>query len=187
MKATIASSAIALSIIVSDRALADPFLILNEPREIGNAKYSCRWAQDKIKSDQHLIKTFKCAESELCQRAIDIDAVCKVTGPVADVRSFHSKLLANFASTAKCTIAIMRVSDEDTDSSHAKNLETYDLGGWELNLAFTPGWFKQHWALWRRKSGKIVPTGVLEGKGDPGEIARDVCTIMTRSEAKILD
>lgn len=72
--------------------------MLNEPRDVTAAEYACSWAEDEIKADQDLIKAFKCGESELCQRAIDINAVCKVRGPAADVRSFHRSSLQKSAS-----------------------------------------------------------------------------------------
>ena len=96
MKYVIAAAGI--SIAFTAGAWAEPVLMLNEPRDIGAAEYSCDWAEGEIKSSQYLIKAFKCGESELCQRAIDINAACKVGGPIREVRAFHSKLLAQFAS-----------------------------------------------------------------------------------------
>jgi hypothetical protein len=59
---------------------------------------------------------------------------------------------------------------------------------WELNLGFRPGASRQEWALWPYHDGTISkPKELLEGEGDPAQIARDVCTIMTRSGAKILN
>jgi hypothetical protein len=68
-----------------------------------------------------------------------------------------------------------------------QNAEAFRRADWELNLGFRPGATKQEWALWPHKDGQIVTSGVPEGEGDPAEIARDVCTIMTRSGAKILN
>jgi hypothetical protein len=81
-----AGIAIAFCVIVPDRASAEPVLMLNEPRDVSMAGYSCVWAENEIKNDQYLIKSFQCSLSELCQRAIDINAACKVSGPVAEVR-----------------------------------------------------------------------------------------------------
>src|SRR5690348_6724926 len=83
--------------VMASSAWSEPVLMMNEPRDVSMAKYSCTWAENEIKSDQYLIKAFKCGESELCQRAVEINASCKVTGPAAEVRAFHSKLLAQFA------------------------------------------------------------------------------------------
>jgi hypothetical protein len=177
---------IAFSIVGSAAALSEPVLMLNEPRDVEMAKYSCRWAEEEIKSSDYLIKAFKCSESELCQRAIDINAACKVTGPVNEVRGFHSKLLAQFASNPQCAITIMRLSDDKSDKAINNNLEAYKRANWELNLSFTPGATKQGWALWSWQSGHIVGDA-LEGEGDLGQIARDVCTIVTRSGAKIIN
>src|SRR2546430_7956250 len=110
MKYVIAAAGI--SIAFTTGAWAQPVLMLNEPRDIGAAEYSCDWAEGEIKSSQYLIKAFKCGESELCQRAIDINAACKVGGPIREVRAFHSKLLAQFASNPQCAITIMRLSDD---------------------------------------------------------------------------
>jgi hypothetical protein len=178
--------AIAFSVVASDGALAEPVLMLNQPRDIGTAKYSCERAEGEIKSSQHLIKAFKCGESELCQRAIDINAACKVHGPASGVQAFHSKLLAKFASNPQCAITIMRLSDDKSQAAINNSLEAYKRADWELNLGFTPGATKQEWALWPRQSGKIIGAS-LEGEGDPEQIARDVCTIVTRSGAKILN
>jgi hypothetical protein len=160
--------------------------MLNEPRDVGSAGYSCHWAENQIQTDQYLIKANRCAESELCQRAIEISAACKVRGPVNDVRAFHSKLLAQFASNPQCAITIMRLSDDKSDKAINNNLEAYRRADWELNLGFSPGATKQDWALWPYQSGDIVG-GALEGEGDPAQIARDVCTIVTRSGAKIVN
>ena len=178
----------AYSVLAFDGASAQPVLMLNEPRDVDKAKYSCGWAEAEIKSSQYLIKAFKCGESELCQRAMDIDAACKVGGPIREVRGFHSKLLAQFASNAQCAITIMRLSDDKSETATKNNLEAYNRANGELNLGFTPGAMKQTWALWPWEPGKgISPAGVLEGEGDPAQIAKDVCTIVTRSGAKILN
>jgi hypothetical protein len=179
--------AVSLSAIASDGAKAEPVLMLNEPRDIGAAKYSCDWAENEIKAVQYLIKADICDQSESCQRAIGINAACKVTGPLAEVRGFHTKLLSLFASNAQCPIAIMRLSDEKSDIAYKNNAEAFKRADWELNLSFTPGATKQGWALWPHKDGYIIASGVLEGEGYPGEIARDICTIMMRSGAKILN
>ena len=168
----------AYSVLAFDGASAQPILMLTEPRDVDMAKYSCGWAEAEIKSSQYLIKAFKCGESELCQRAMDIDAACKVGGPIREVRGFHSKLLAQFASNAQCAITIMRLSDDKSEYR----------ANWELNLGFTPGAMKQTWALWPWEPGKgISPAPVLEVEGDPAQIAKDVCTIVTRGGAKILN
>jgi hypothetical protein len=120
-------------------------------------------AGQKLKSNpvKYLIKAFKCGESELCQRAIDIDAACKVGGPIREVRGFHSKLLAQFASNAQCAITVMRLSDDKSETATKNNLEAYKRANWELNLGFTPGAMKQTWALWPWEPGKgISPAGV---------------------------
>jgi hypothetical protein len=167
-------------------ALAEPVLMLNEPRDIGSAGYSCDWAEREIKSSQYLIKAFKCGESELCQRALDINTACKVHGPAGEVQAFHSKLLAKFASNPQCAITIMRVSDDKSQTATNNNLEAHKRANWELNLSYTPGAAKQGWTLWPHEPGKgISAAKELEGEGDPGQIAKDVCTIVTRSGAKI--
>jgi hypothetical protein len=176
-----AGISIAFSVIASDGASAEPVLMLNEPRDVTMAEYSCRGAADEIKG----YSSFKC-ETELCQRAIEINAECKVTGAVNAVRAFHSKLLAQFASNAQCAISIMRLMDDKSEKAFKNDEEAYKRADWELNLGFTPGATKQEWALWPRQSGHIIGPA-LEGEGDPGQIARDVCTIMTRSGAKILN
>jgi hypothetical protein len=79
----------------------------------------------KIKSSQYLIKAFKCGEDELCQRAIDINAACKVHGPVSEVQAFHSKLLSKFASNPQCAITIMRLSDDKSEAAINNSLEAY--------------------------------------------------------------
>jgi hypothetical protein len=184
MKYVVAIVAFALSLSV---AKAEPVLMLNEPRDVGTAEYSCGWAEGEIKQDQYLIKAFMCSESELCDRAININAACKVTGAVADVRAFHTKLLSQFASNPKCAISIMRLTDGKSDAAVEKDLEAYKRANWELNLAFTPGAPVQEWSLWPHESGNTVASGVLEGKGNPAQIARDVCTVMMRAGAKILN
>jgi hypothetical protein len=168
-------------------AMSEPVLMLNEPRDIFVAQHACTWAEGEIKQDQYLIKSFTCAESDLCQRAIDIKAVCKVTGADADVRGFHRKLLAQFASNSQCAISIVRLTDGKTPAEVQSDAEAFKKASWELNLGFRPGASKQQWALWPHQSGNINPAGLLEGEGDPAQIARDVCTIMTRSGAKVLN
>ena len=159
--------------------------MLNEPRDIGAAEYSCGWAEQELKSSQHLLKAFKCGESELCQRALDINTACKVHGPAGEVQAFHSKLLAKFASNPQCAITIMRLSDDKSQTA-TNNLEAYKRANWELNLGFAPGVTKQGWTLWPHEPGKgISAAKELEGEGDPGQIAKDVCTIVTRTGAKI--
>lgn len=73
----IAGISIAFSTIASDGASAEPVLMLNEPRDVAMAEWSCRWADDEIKADEHLIKSFTCSKSELCQRALDISVACR--------------------------------------------------------------------------------------------------------------
>ena len=80
----------------------------------------------------------------------------------------------------------MHLSDDKSDKAINNDLEAYKRANWELNLSFTPGATKQEWALWSYQSGNITGK-VLEGEGDPAQIARDVCTIVTRSGAKILN
>src|SRR5947207_12041611 len=104
MRYAIAMAGLAIAI-AFDAAWAEPVLMLNEPRDISTAEYSCGWAENEIKSDQYLIKAFRCGEYELCQRALDINAACKVHGPIVEVRDFHSKLLAQFATNPQCAIA----------------------------------------------------------------------------------
>jgi hypothetical protein len=168
-------------------ASAEPVLMLNEPRDIGAADYSCGWAEGELKSSQHLLKTFQCGQFELCDRAMKINAACKVPGHVAEVRGFHGKVLAQFASNAQCAITIMRLSDDKSDKAIKNNLEAFKQASWELNLGFTPGATRQDWALWPRQSGDISSGTALEGEGDAGQIAKDVCTIVTRSGAKIIN
>jgi hypothetical protein len=179
--------AVALSINTADTVRAEPVLMLNEPRDLTSAKYSCDWAANEIKQDQYLMKEFRCSEVELCQRALDINATCKVRGAAADVREFHSKLLTQFAITPQCQISITRLTDGKSGAEVTNDLEAFKRADWELNLAFTPGAAKQEWALWPMKSGNIQPGGPLQGEGDVRQIARDVCTILTRSGAKILN
>jgi hypothetical protein len=80
----------------------------------------------------------------------------------------------------------MRLSDDKSETAIKNNLAAYKRADWELNLGFTPGTTKQAWTLWPRQSGSIVGSA-LEGEGDLERIARDVCTIVTRSGAKILN
>jgi hypothetical protein len=54
MKYVIAAASIAFSV----GAAAEPVLMLNEPRDVEMAKYSCDWAAEEIKSSQYLIKAF---------------------------------------------------------------------------------------------------------------------------------
>ena len=63
-----------------------------------------------------------------------------VSGPIAEVRAFHTKLLAQFASNAQCNMAIKRLSENAG--------EVYKPPDWEPNLGFTPGSTMQAWALW---------------------------------------
>ena len=189
MKHAIAAARIAFAvsvIVVSCGASAEPVLMLNEPRDVIAAKYSCETAKNNVKDYQYLIKANQCGEDEQCQRALEIDAACKVNGPNAEVRAFHTKLLSLFATNAQCPIAIMRLSDEKSDAEYKNYTEANKRADWELNLGFAPGITKQSWALWPHKNG-VLGSGVLEGEGDVGQIARDVCTIMTRSGAKILN
>jgi hypothetical protein len=81
----------------------------------------------------------------------------------------------------------MRLTEDKSDAEIKNNLEAFKRANWELNLGFRPGAAKQEWALWPMKSGELDPTGLLEGEGDPAQIARDVCTIMTGKGAKILN
>jgi len=37
-----------------------------------------------------------------------------VSGPIAEVRAFHTKLLAQFASNAQCNMAIKRLTPDST-------------------------------------------------------------------------
>jgi hypothetical protein len=165
--------------VVSATGRAAPVLILNEPSDIKMAQYSCDWAESKVKSDDHLIKAVKCDESELCRRASRINAACKASRAVAEVRAFHRKLLTEFASHPRCAIEIMSLTDDKSDKAVKENLEALKRANLELNLSFVPGATKQTWALWPHESG-IVSGDALEGEGDFAQIARDVCTIMTR-------
>src|SRR5258708_8093130 len=108
MKYVIAVASIASSV----GAAAEPVLMLNEPRDVEMAKYSCGRAEEEIKSVKEGYKTLKCSDFEECQRASEINAACKVTGPVREVRGFHSQLLAQFASNPQCALTIMRLSAE---------------------------------------------------------------------------
>jgi hypothetical protein len=96
----------------------------------------------RIKQDQYLIKEFRCSEVELCQRALDINAT-KVHGAAADVRDFHSKLLAQFATNSACQITIMRLTEGKSDAEVKNDLEAFRRANWELNLGFRPGATKQ--------------------------------------------
>lgn len=169
-----AQIAIAFSVIATDEASAESVLMLNEPRDIISAETACHIAGMQISpSVPHVLDA-------------DLNAVCKVSSPGAEVRAFHSKLLAQFASNTKCSITIIRLTDDKSDAAVKSDLEAFHRANWELNLGFRPGATKQQWALWPYQSG--MPTGtVLEGEGDPAQIARDVCTIVTRTGAKILN
>jgi hypothetical protein len=79
----------------------------------------------------------------------------------------------------------MRLSDDKSQKAINNNLEAHKRANWELTLGFRPGATKQEWALWPLKD--VPDAGVLEGEGDPGQITRDVCTIVTRSGAKIIN
>src|SRR6266849_6306283 len=98
MKLAIAAAwiTVAFSAIASDEAKAEPVLMLDEARDIGTAKYSCEWAANSLKGYDYLIKAFQCSENELCDRVIHINSAGKGSGRVAEVRAFHSKLLAQF-------------------------------------------------------------------------------------------
>jgi hypothetical protein len=178
---------VTLAAVHATDAMAEPVLMLNEPRDIYSAKHSCDWAEGEIKHFQYLIKTFHCAENDLCQRAIEVSAACKVTGADADVRAFHRQLLAQLASNSQCAISIVRLTDGKTTAEVQSDLDAFKKANYELNLGFRPGASKQNWALWPYQSGNINSAGLLEGEGDPAQIARDVCTIMTRSGAKVLN
>jgi|SRR5262249_15644620 len=182
MKYVIAAASIAFSVGASAEVL-----MLNEPRDIGTAEHSCGWAEKEIKSVKENYGAFKYSDFEDCQRALDINATCKVRGPANDVRAFHSKLLAQMASNPQCAITIMRLSDDKSDKAISNNLEAFKRASWELNLGFTPGATKQQWALWPMEPGKGIVGNALEGEGDVEQIARDVCTIVTRSGAKIVN
>jgi hypothetical protein len=138
-------------------AWTEPVLVLNEPRDTFMAKDACEKAA-----------SFKTSPS-----FIDINATCTVSGPVAAVREFHAKLLTLFATNPQCRITIMQNDD-------------LKRGNWELNLGFKPGAAKQYWAMWPMQDGKTLPNW-LEGEGNASQIVHDVCAIMTRSGAKILN
>jgi len=172
--------------ISSDAASADPILMLNEPADLKRAQYSCNWAAGAIRDYDWAIKSSDCSQMEQCQRAVDINAVCKVRGPAMALREFHSKLLAQFASNPNCAISIMHLTDGKSNAEVANDLEAMEKANWELELYFTPGAAKQEWGLWPHQNGKVIPN-LLQGEGDLGQIARDVCTIVTHGGAKILN
>ncbi len=184
MKSALAIAGLAASILVNLQlaVVAEPVLMLNEPRDVKSAEYSCNWAKDQLKANEYLVRNFQCGEDELCKRAMDINATCKASGPASEVRGFHSKLLAQFASEPQCSISIMRLSDGKTDAGVKNDLEAFKRQDWELVFGFTPGASVQEWSMWPREPGPY-----LEGSGTIKEVVRRVCSIMTRSGAKILN
>jgi hypothetical protein len=172
--------------VASGEAWADPVLMMNEPEDLKRAQWSCDGAAGTIREYDWAIKTSECSQMEQCQRAMDINAVCKVRGPVMALRDFYSKLLAQFASNPNCPISIMRLTDGKSDAEVRNDNEAFEKANWELDLYFTPGAVKAEWQLWPFQNGKIIPKP-LQGEGDLGQIARDVCTIMTHGGAKILN
>jgi hypothetical protein len=119
---------------------------------------------------------------------MDINAACKVGGPIAEVQGFHSKLLTELARNPNCDIAVMRLTDGKTDPELKNNSDALRRANWELNLNFAPGLTKQSWTLWPHKDGEIdTKSSTMEGEGDASQIAHDICTIITRRGAKILN
>ena len=154
---------------------------LNEPHDIFMAQHSCNWAEGELRDHEDLVKDVTCSKHESCKQALDINAVCKASGPEANVRQFHSRLLAQFASNPQCQISIARL----TDNPEGKAVEAMHAATWELNLDFTPGAAKQSWALSPYRTGApIAEEDLMEGEGDARQIAIDVCNDVAGKSAK---
>ena len=172
---------VGLLLVQTGAGVAEPVLLLNEPHDIFMAEHFCSWAEGELRDHDYLVKHFTCSKRESCKRALDINAVCEASGPEADVRQFHSRLLTQFASNPQCQVSIVHL----TGLPEGKDVEAMRAATWELNLDFTPGAAKQSWALWPHRSGEIVAEAPMEGEGDARQIAIDVCNDVAGKSTKI--
>lgn len=97
---------------------------------------------------------------------------------LGEVRTFESELVTQLAATAACnSVRVFVYGGEGNSTAY----EAIKAGGyWNLSFNFVPGERNQKWVM-------LGPNRVLlrKGQGDPTQIAKAVCVIVTRQGATI--
>jgi hypothetical protein len=146
------------------------------------AKNACSQAESWYKYNRDDISNFGCKQVDSCPEMMARFTAC-VVDPIPEVVSFEDKLATQFAVNrqyagvffAQFSGPHAQIKDGVRDAMQKPH--------YTLIIDHTPGLPKQSWSLQR---SFIPPEVFMEGEGNPKEIARDVCAIVTKQGAIIL-
>ncbi len=102
--------------------------------------------------------------------------------PIQAVHEFETELTTQFAAQAACAnVQFIRFNGPNEASKTA--IDTTQKPYWSLSLNFIPGIAKQKWHMVKSSDRAAI----LQGKGTPTEIAKEVCVIVNGQGAKVLN
>jgi hypothetical protein len=98
------------------------------------------------------------------------------------VHDFTDRLLTKVASNPVCSTVTFVWYRSPTETNKAQ-ADAIHGEHWTLGIDFTVGNPTQSW--WMKQSGNHVE--ILKGEGTPAEIAKEVCAIVSKRGAKVLN
>jgi len=145
----------------------------------GYARDGCEHASGWYNENRALIAQFGCASVTACTDMMPIVQSCQLHDPVAEVRDFEDRLVTYLSVDPECKgVHFTRYSGPNGNNSGAADAMKVE-GRWTLFLDYVPGAARQAWQL-NRKAPEIF----TKGEGDPKEIAKSICAIVTGRGAK---
>jgi hypothetical protein len=167
-------SALSLALIVilvgCDRPKA--VVALDSRWNVDFAKETCRQADSWRQANAALISKVGCAKITSCSEMMARVKACALD-PVQEVRAFDKDLARQFAVDKACS-SIQLVYHEAAEDNNKMPNDAVPKGHYSLWLNYIPGARRQQWRMIRSQE-RIAFT---QGDGSPGEIAREVCSIV---------
>jgi hypothetical protein len=158
-----------------------PFVVLDGWWNADFAKETCARANNWRGENAALISQVGCDKVTSCREMAVIVEAC-MHDPVQQVREFEAELTTQFAADAECS-SVQLVYFKSPDEKNKAVLDTSLKERWNLGLNFSPGSRKQQWSIVHSPDHSAS----MQGKDEPIEIARKVCTIVRQRGATLVN
>jgi len=141
------------------------------------ARNACTEAAAWHKENAGMISRFGCERLVSCKPMTTVAKACQ-RDPELQVREFEAALGAQFAQMEPCrSIRLVDAAGAQEKGKAARQAKQKEY--WNLSVDFYPGALKQEWTMIHAAE----QVSVINGEGEPGEIAVDVCAAVRASSA----
>jgi hypothetical protein len=158
---------------------AKPVVVLDGWWNADYAKTRCETVNKWHRENAALISQVGCDKVTSCQEMMPVVEAC-VLDSAQEVRTFEDKLATEFAASPDCR-SVQFVRFKNPDDQKETVSDAFRNKHWLLGLDYIPGAEKQQW--WMERSPDH--NAHMQGEGNPNEIARKVCNIVTQKGATI--